>query len=413
MIRKLGIVFFGLIFLLMNVLYGTIVFADEPPATPPSPQLGTPITQSSHNFFNIDYTGCGGITAPVVNANYEQQVLDLVNSERASNGGLPPLKRVDSLDASARYHATDMAQDDYFDHDSYDRVNGNLQIACGTWDRVLGYYGSNWRYLAENIAAGYATPTDVMDGWMHSDGHRHNILSTDVWEIGIGYYEGAGTYYRYWGQDFGRKSGRYPVIINRDAAVTTSQNVQLYIYGVGDFDEMRLRNNDGTWTNWMPFQSNYNWTMDGFSGNQTVSVEMRRGGSTAASSDDITVNLPFPRLGGLPTEIGFLYSRATGELIPARHQLSPTNTNTTESLNWQANDNVSWLSLSPTSGTTPGTLNVTPVNLNSLTPGTYNGTITVNVTNPTNTLNSPEQVSVQVAVTNAPLQKVFLPMIQR
>ncbi len=412
MTRKKGFVFFGLIFLLMNLLYGTIIFADDPPATPPPVQLGTPVSQTANNFFRINYTGCGGVTAPVVNAGYEQQVLDLVNSERAQNG-LPPLKRVDSLDASSRYHATDMAQDDYFYHESYDRVNGNLEYVCDTWDRVLNYYGSNWNYLAENIAAGYATPTDVMNAWMNSDGHRHNILSASVREIGIGYYEGGGTYYRYWVQDFGQKSSRYPIIINRDAATTTSQNVQLYIYGAGDFDEMRLRNNDGTWSAWVPFQSSYSWTMDGFSGNQTVSAEMRRGSSTATSSDTIYVDLPYPRLGGLPAELGFLYSRATGELLPAQHRITPSNTNTTESLNWQANDNVNWLSLSPTSGSTPGVLTVTPMNLNSLAPGTYNGTITVNVTNPTDTLDSPTTVSVRVVVVNTPLNKVFLPMIQR
>ncbi len=413
MTRKNGFIFFALIFLLMNLLYGTTAFADDPTPTPPTVQLGTPISQTANNFFRINYTGCGGVTAPVVNSGYEQQVLDLVNSERASNG-LPPLKRMDSLNGASRYHGVDLAQDDYFEHDSYDRVNGNLQYVCGTWDRVLSYYGSDWRSLAENIAAGYATPNDVMDAWMTSDGHRHNILSANVWEIGIGYYEGTGTYYRYWVQDFGRKSGRYPVIINRDAASTSSQNVQLYIYGAGDFDEMRLRNNDGTWTGWMPFQSNYDWTMDGYTGNQTVTVEMRRGSSTATSSDSIYVDLPFPRLGGLPTELGFLYSRAdSGELVPAQHRISPTNTNTTESLNWQASDNVNWLSLSPTSGSTPGTLIVRPVNLNSLTPGTYNGTVTVSVTNPTNTLNSPTQISVQTVVVNVPLKKVFLPMIQR
>ena len=413
MTRKNGFVFFALIFLLMNVLYGTTIFADDPtPASPPTVQLGDPVSRSANNFFRINYTGCGGATAPVVNSGFEQQVLDLVNSERANNG-LPPLKRVDSLNSASRYHATDLGQDDYFNHDSYDRVNGSLQYACGTWDRVLSYYGDNWRSLAENIAAGYATPNDVMNAWMNSDGHRANILRDSVWEIGIGYFEGSGTYYRYWVQDFGRYAGRYPLIINRDAATTTSQNVQLYIYGAGDFDEMRLRNNNGTWTGWMPFQSNYNWTMDGFSGNQTVTVEMRRGSTTASSSDSIYVDLPYPRLGGLPAELGFLYSRATGELIPARHRITPTNTNTTESLNWQASDNVDWLSLSPTSGSTPGTLTITPVNFGSLASGTYNGTVTVSVTNPTDTLNSPTSISVQAVVVNVPLKKVFLPLVQR
>lgn len=53
------------------------------------------------------YTGCGGATAPVVNAGYEQEVVELVNEFRAEYS-LPPLKRMTELDNSARYHATDM-----------------------------------------------------------------------------------------------------------------------------------------------------------------------------------------------------------------------------------------------------------------------------------------------------------------
>ncbi len=413
MTRKHWIVFFELIFLLLNLSIGTTIFADDPPATPPPVQLGTPMTETANNFFRVTYTGCGGATAPVTNANYEQQVLDLVNSERASNGGLPPLKRVDPLDASARYHAADMAQDDYFGHDSYDRVNGNLGYACGVWDRVLSYYGSNWRSLGENIAAGYSTPQEVMTAWMNSSGHRANILSTSTWEIGIGYYQGTGTYYRYWVQDFGRKSGRYPIIINRDAATTTSQNVQLYIYGAGDWDEMRLRNNNGTWSAWMAFQANKSWAMDAFSGNQTVTVEMRRGGSTTTSSDTINVNLPFPQLSGLPDSVGFLYSRATGELVPQSVRLTPDNATTTQTLQWHISVANGLNTVSPGTGSTPNSFTVTPNNLTSYTPGEYQDTITVNVTSPSNTLGSPNAISAKLVVTAGPLHKVFLPLIQR
>ena len=71
------------------------------------------------------YSGCGGVTAPVSNAAYEQQVVEIVNAQRLANGSLPPYKRVDALDAAARYHAVDMAQDVYFKHDSYDRNSKN------------------------------------------------------------------------------------------------------------------------------------------------------------------------------------------------------------------------------------------------------------------------------------------------
>lgn len=53
------------------------------------------------------YSGCGGALAPPVNADYEQQVVELVNQTRGDYG-LAPLKRVDALDDAARYHATDL-----------------------------------------------------------------------------------------------------------------------------------------------------------------------------------------------------------------------------------------------------------------------------------------------------------------
>ena len=43
-------------------------------------------------------------------------------------------------------------------------------------DRIQaqGYSYSTW---GENIAAGYASPESVVDGWMNSEGHRANILN--------------------------------------------------------------------------------------------------------------------------------------------------------------------------------------------------------------------------------------------
>src|SRR5512139_3091766 len=111
-----------------------------------------------------EFSGCGGINQPVVNADYEQQVVDLVNTERA-NRGLPPYKRVTELDEAARYHSADLGQDDYFSHDTYDRVGGNLVYVCDTWTRLGTYYTGA---MGENIAYGYSTPQGVMNGWMNS-----------------------------------------------------------------------------------------------------------------------------------------------------------------------------------------------------------------------------------------------------
>ncbi|HEX7973052.1 MAG TPA: CAP domain-containing protein [Anaerolineales bacterium] len=189
-----------------------------------------------------EYTGCGGASAPVDNPAYEQQVVELVNQARLESQ-LPPLKRVKELDEAAVYHAVDMAQDRYFQHDSYDLVDGKLTFVCA-WSSRVGSFYSGWSSLAENLAIGYATPAAVMNGWLNSAGHKSNILSAGNWEIGVGYSsQGA-----YWAQDFGQRSGVYPLVIDREADATGSLSVSIYVYGT--WKEIRLRNEDGPWSAW-------------------------------------------------------------------------------------------------------------------------------------------------------------------
>ena len=247
------------------------------------------------------YTGCGGVASPPVsNADYEQAVITLVNAQRASNGGLPPLKRVDPLDQAARYHAIDMAQDRYFYHDTYDR-NPNRQLVeiCDTRQRLESYY-ANALALGENIAGGQETPYDVVMGWMDSTGHRANILSTNATEIGVGYYPG-GIYGTVWVLDFGRRDGIYPLVINREDKIVASRDVNLYVYGAGMWSEMRLRNDDDAWSAWQPFRNEVSWTLKDLNGERTVWVELRQGAQTQTTSDTIqfTGQSPEPPSGPL------------------------------------------------------------------------------------------------------------------
>lgn len=238
-------------------------------------------TESSE--FSATYQGCGGEIVAASNLGYEQQVVELVNRVREENS-LPPLKRVTPLAQAGRYHAADMAQDGYFDHNSYDLIGGTLSLVCSWSNRISSYY-AGWAAVSENIAAGYATPEEVMNAWMASSGHRENILRGSTWEIGVGYYTG-GSYGRYWVQDFGRRFDVYPLVINREEASTLFRSVVLYIYG--DWNETRLRNDNGSWTAWQPFFSSISWTLNAGTGTHTVWVEMRQsGGLTASASDDI------------------------------------------------------------------------------------------------------------------------------
>ena len=65
----------------------------------------------------------------------------------------------------------------------------------------LDRQGYAWQAWGENVAMGYRDAPSVMQGWMGSDGHRRNILSRTVTQIGVGLaYATDGT--PYWTQVF-------------------------------------------------------------------------------------------------------------------------------------------------------------------------------------------------------------------
>ena len=62
--------------------------------------------------------------------------------------------------------------------------------------------GVTYRAAAENIAAGYFSVAEVMDGWMNSEGHRTNLLNTKYSRVGIGFYYSSSGYKTNWVQMF-------------------------------------------------------------------------------------------------------------------------------------------------------------------------------------------------------------------
>lgn len=150
------------------------------------------------------------ITPPASNQTPEQleltqAVLALVNSARAS-AGCAPLTTNNLLTEAAQNQSQDMALNDFFSHTNPDPSRATV----GQRVSAVGY---SWSGAAENIAAGYSTPSAVMSGWMSSDGHRKNILNCAYTEIGIGYYYQADDqplsgyswpFYHYWTQVFAR-----------------------------------------------------------------------------------------------------------------------------------------------------------------------------------------------------------------
>ncbi|TAH30213.1 MAG: hypothetical protein EAZ06_04155 [Cytophagales bacterium] len=148
---------------------------------------------NNNNSNNFSFSGCAKGTENIASASesLERQVFNIVNQERKKQG-LPAFVWNENLARAARYHAGDMHTDNYFEHDSYDRINGQLVKSCDTFVRI-SKFGQGF---AENIAVGSTTAESVMKQWMNSPGHKRNILNRNK-SIGVGYYEGR------WVQVFG------------------------------------------------------------------------------------------------------------------------------------------------------------------------------------------------------------------
>ncbi|WNG29283.1 CAP domain-containing protein [Cystobacter fuscus] len=134
---------------------------------------------------------------------FEDEVLKLVNQKRAAGatcGGVakpavPAVTFDERLRCASRVHSQDMGTNNFMGHDG---SNGSTP-----WQRMTNA-GYVWRAASENVAAGYATPAAVVDGWMKSTGHCNNIMGSNVKNLGVGYfYAPSSTYKHYWTQDFG------------------------------------------------------------------------------------------------------------------------------------------------------------------------------------------------------------------
>ncbi|HEY7832252.1 MAG TPA: CAP domain-containing protein [Ktedonobacterales bacterium] len=136
------------------------------------------------------------------NADYVNAVIAITNQERAANG-CEPLTANPILMGTAQAHSNDMALHHYFSHVSSTGLTPPQRIAAA---------GYAYSLAAENIAAGYATPQDVMSTWFNetppNDAHRRNILDCRLRDIGVGYCylandPNAIPYHSYWTEDFG------------------------------------------------------------------------------------------------------------------------------------------------------------------------------------------------------------------
>jgi len=154
----------------------------------------TPTPQPSQNTDTPEVTpGDDSNSTPtddagIDNLSYEQQVVALVNEQRAANG-LAPLTLNAELSNVARAKSQDMHDNNYFSHTS---------PTYGSPFDMMKAFGISYKTAGENIAMGYATPEAVVSAWMNSAGHRANILNANYTQIGVGYVADG----NYWTQEF-------------------------------------------------------------------------------------------------------------------------------------------------------------------------------------------------------------------
>jgi uncharacterized protein YkwD len=138
--------------------------------------------------------------------NFVAVSLERINQMRAagadcgSSGRFAPAPAVTwnaQLTQAADGHSRDMATQNYFSHTSLDGSSMSARV------NATGY---TWSRLGENIAAGYGSVSDVMQGWLTSPGHCANLMNPDFTEVGLACAAGApkANYPTYWTMNLGR-----------------------------------------------------------------------------------------------------------------------------------------------------------------------------------------------------------------
>src|SRR3954453_17991586 len=117
-----------------------------------------------------------------------QATLCLLNDERAA-AGLRPLTIAPGLTQPSAAYSARMVAENFFAHESPDGTTLTSRLTAA------GYISPDGDWIVgENIAWGQGdlgTARNIMVAWMNSPGHRHNILTGDFTEVGVGIVPGT------------------------------------------------------------------------------------------------------------------------------------------------------------------------------------------------------------------------------
>ena len=167
--------------------------------------------------YQMSTSSTGEFNIPSISEAQKAEYLDAINTIRAqpqncgTEGYFPAVHALswsDALYNAAYEHNYDLANSGTFSHTGsgtiYDITAQNLGLNRGSYfyERIANY-NYNGSTSGENIAAGQSTLNEVMSGWMASDGHCANIMSSNFREIGMALLVHNSGYRYYWAQNFG------------------------------------------------------------------------------------------------------------------------------------------------------------------------------------------------------------------
>jgi hypothetical protein len=112
---------------------------------------------------------------PASTANVSEEYLKSAADQERAALGLPPLRFDAALAAAARKHAALMVQHNSISH----QYGGEPDLANRASEA-----GARFSLITENVAQ---APSAILvhTAWMHSEGHRHNLLDPKVDSVGI------------------------------------------------------------------------------------------------------------------------------------------------------------------------------------------------------------------------------------
>lgn len=124
---------------------------------------------------------------PDILAEQSRKIIELTNIIR-KNLKLTPLAESPLLNQAAEEKAQDMLLKQYFSHTGPDKKT------LADWLKQIKY---SFSVAGENLAIGFTSPEEVVNGWTRSPTHYQNMIDSDFKEIGVGIasglYENIGT----------------------------------------------------------------------------------------------------------------------------------------------------------------------------------------------------------------------------